>query len=79
MASFGAQPVASLAVGFIGQALGAMTAFRLNGAMMIVGMMLLPLARRGLWEWEVGIPVREEAQRRQATAEAPAPEAAPAP
>src|SRR5204863_10041773 len=54
--SFGAQPIASLAIRWSAQLLGAMAALRINGLLMIAGAALLLAVRRGLWSWKVETP-----------------------
>lgn len=82
MTSFGAQPFASLAVGFGAQVLGAMAALRINGVLMMGGALVLLALRQGLWGWE-GEPVVGREEERQtipaASPAAQAAEAAPAP
>jgi MFS family permease len=51
MASFGTQPLASLLVGYIGDAFGSAQALRFNGVMLLAGGVAMAL-RRGLLNWE---------------------------
>lgn len=56
MVSFGAQPVASLIVGYGAQLLGAPAAVRANGILMAAGALLWLAVRPGLRRWELGRP-----------------------
>jgi MFS family permease len=67
MASFGTQPIAALLVGAIGDAFGPAVALRFNGAMLLVGGILMML-RPGLLKWEVD----HKAQSKMSMSEPPA-------
>jgi len=53
MVSFGAQPLAALAVGYSAHALGPLAAVRLNGVLMALGAVALLIFRPELRRWEV--------------------------
>ena len=62
MVSFGIQPFAQLVIGFNADHLGPAGAIRLNAALLILGALLVLVARLDLRRWEIAIDSRASAR-----------------